>query len=105
MPPGSRTKRVTFWFPQHLLPGGAARASVAATDSWLLGDKSASTVANDKLQYESAGGCHLTFRTALVKLTGMKLFGIGLVCALIAASGANDGCVRARVLRAFARTH
>ena len=99
MPPGG--KRVTFWFPQHLLPGGAARAVAAATDapvvdSWLLGTKSASVVADDTLQYESAGGCHLTFRTALVKLTGMKLFGIGVACALVAASGANNDISSAR---------
>ena len=46
------------------------------------------------LQYEAIeGSCHLTFRTALVKLTGMKLSGIGFATALVAASGvaAVDG--------------
>ena len=64
----------------------------------LLGERGSAQRAQDALQYETPknGGCHVNFRAAIVKLVGMKLFGVGLVNALVAAAGAGGDVVATR---------
>ena len=90
MPPGA--KRVSFCFPSRALRGIGivtdTEPTGAEASALLLGATGSGAAAAEALQYEAAeDSCHLTFRTALVKLTGMKLAGIGFATALTAASG------------------
>jgi hypothetical protein len=90
MPPGA--KRVSFCFPSRALRGVGVVTDTEPTggeaSALLLGATGSGAAAAEALQYEAAeDSCHLTFRTALVKLTGMKLAGIGFATALTAASG------------------
>tara|TARA_B110000902_G_scaffold200432_1_gene227614 strand:+ start:215 stop:757 length:543 start_codon:yes stop_codon:yes gene_type:complete len=66
----------------------------------LKGLLGASHVSAGALQYEDPGGCHISFRTAVVKLCGMKLFGIGLASALVAAAGLDTISTRSCALSA-----
>jgi energy-converting hydrogenase Eha subunit C len=66
----------------------------------LRGDRGSANAAPPGLQYESSDGCHLAFRAGVVKLVAMKLAGIGIVVALIAAAGLSVKATRSCALSA-----
>lgn len=108
MPPGA--KRVTFCFPSRALRNGrfgiatdtepTGAPDAAEVKNVLLGGFGAGAAAVKSLQLEETGGCHVTFRAAVVKLAGLKLVGVGVACALVAAAGISTSDTRSCALSA-----
>lgn len=62
------------------------------------GNLSSNYQAVGALQLQDPGGCNLGFRTAVVKLVGMKLAGIGIATGLTAAAGLDQTSTRSCAL-------
>lgn len=95
VPPGGYTsaRRVSFLFPSLGLRSTSIDTS-EDLEKITSGQFGAGAAADSSFQVANTGACHISFRTSVVKLAGLKLFGIGLACALVAAANTSVHNVR-----------
>lgn len=93
--------------PDECAPFMSTGAPIGRPPKWaqgvkntLSGKRGSADAGAKGLQYDSGEGCHLAFRTGVVVLVGMKLFGIGCAVTLVAAAGLTVEATRSCALSA-----